>query len=407
MRRILERNPMNSTGTILRLAWLQGLMREEITYLTWDQVSFLDRRIRLPDREAPMEEEMLTYLQALYDQRDDGIPYVVCSERFRKRMLPQAISRIARKALDGEGQTAVRLVDLRHDYIIRQLASHDCGYVSRITGVEIRSLQTHFSQYMKTDGRARKTRGETEIDEFRLWKILQAEKNTPAGLALWLTWQMGLSGGEIIALTWDQVDFPQNVIRLPDREVPLTSSVSRLLEEARARGEGETHVLLSERARKPMDMARLSRAARAALIRGGLENLTLKDLRRDSARSREESLLLDAMDQRGSVTRREASELLNVSRTAAYARLRRLVDDKKAVLIGARYYPAGQVVPPEEQRQAIRDYLLREGFAYRQDIARVLNIQHRQCSLILKHMVEDGELVRISQKYYLNLQEEA
>lgn len=35
---------------MLRLAWLEGLTREEIADLTWDQVSFLDDRLELPDR---------------------------------------------------------------------------------------------------------------------------------------------------------------------------------------------------------------------------------------------------------------------------------------------------------------------------------------------------------------------
>ena len=32
-----------------------------------------------------------------------------------------------------------------------------------------------------------------------LWKLLQAEKMSPAGVALWLTWQMGLRLDEIVA----------------------------------------------------------------------------------------------------------------------------------------------------------------------------------------------------------------
>lgn len=51
MRRLLERNRDNAVGAILRLAWLQGLLREEITALTWAQVSFLDHKILLPGSE--------------------------------------------------------------------------------------------------------------------------------------------------------------------------------------------------------------------------------------------------------------------------------------------------------------------------------------------------------------------
>ncbi|MDY3282582.1 DNA glycosylase AlkZ-like family protein [Dysosmobacter sp.] len=402
MAAVLAANQGNAAGMILRLAFLQGLQREEITFLTWDRVSFLDGVLRLPDREVPMDGAFRAYLEP---RRAEGVllsPYVVVSERYRRRMQPEAVSRVARRELDRAGLTKVRLVDLRNEYIIRQLADHDCGYVSRVSGVEIRSLQLHFGPYIAAgSGKARREGEAAEIDEFRLWKILQAERDTPAGLALWLTWQMGLSGSEIVSLRWEQVDMGANVIRLPDREVPLTSAVSRMLESRRQRDGGTGNVLLSERARKPVDMARLSRMVRSALIRGGMENLTLKDLQRDALRVHEERLVLEEIRRRGAVSRREAAELLGVTPRVAYTRLRRLTETKKLVLIGAKYYAAGDVVPPERHEAVIREYLVGAGFAYRQDVARLLGIGERQCSLILKRMVTAGELVRRGQKYCL------
>ena len=41
------------------------------------------------------------------------------------------------------------------------------------------------------------------------------------------------------------------------------------------------------------------------------------------------------------------------------------------------------------------------GPAYRQDLADLLHIGPRQCGLILKHMVEDGRLVQVGQRYCL------
>ena len=40
MRRILDRYSDSPEGTILRLAWLEGLSRKELNELTWDQVDF-------------------------------------------------------------------------------------------------------------------------------------------------------------------------------------------------------------------------------------------------------------------------------------------------------------------------------------------------------------------------------
>ena len=409
MRRLLARNPDNAAGAILRLAWLQGLLREEITTLTWDQVSFLDHKILLPGRAAPMEEEMEEYLRQMYARWSRVSEYVVFSKRFGKPMQPQAISRAARRELDSEGQTAVRLIDLRHDYIIRQFQTRTAAYVAQITGMEVRTLQLHFSEHMEADRRPtlRQPRQPAPVDEFRLWKILQAEKDTAAGLALWLAWQMGLSGGEIVDLTWDQVDFAAGVLRLESREVHLSSTVRQLLLDRRERGGENLHVLLSDSAGRPLDVPRLSRIVRTALIRGGMDQVTLRDLYRSAGRSGAEAELLELVRQKGAVSRGDAMEALGVTSAAAYGLLRRMTDERRLVRVGGKYYLPGTVVPPEEQPAAIREYLGKVGFAYRQDIAGVLRVGSKQCGVILKHLVEAGELVQVRQKYYLNTRAEA
>lgn len=409
MGRLLERNPDNAAGAILRLAWLQGLLREEITALTWDRVSFLDHKVLLPGREAPMEEEMEEYLRRMYARWSRVSEYVVFSQRFRRPMQPQAVSRAARRELDSEGQTAVRLIDLRHDYIIRQLQRHDAACVARITGMEVRTLQLHFSGHMEADHRPtlRRSREAAPVDEFRLWKILQAEKDGAAGLALWLTWQMGLSGGEIVSLTWDRVDFDQNVLHLPDRAVPLTGTVRQMLLERRGRGAEDPHVLLSDGGEKPLDLPRLSRLTRTVLIRGGMDRMTLGDLHRSAGRGGTEARLLELVRQKGAISRGDTMEALGVTAAAAYGVLRRMADEQKLVRVGGKYYLPGTVVPPAEQPAAIREYLGRAGFGYRQDIAGVLHVGGKQCGVILRRLVESGELVQVRQRYYLNTPREA
>lgn len=53
MRTLLERES-DPEGLIVRLAWLAGLSRDEIAALCWEQVSFMDERLELPDRTIPM-----------------------------------------------------------------------------------------------------------------------------------------------------------------------------------------------------------------------------------------------------------------------------------------------------------------------------------------------------------------
>ena len=125
MNRILAAHAEDAAGAILRLAWQAGLLREEIQGLTWERVDFLDRKIVLADRSVPVSDELAEWLQRLRDSRDRRQEHVVLSDRDRKPLTPQSISRLARTALDREGQTAVRLIDLRNDFVLRQLETHD------------------------------------------------------------------------------------------------------------------------------------------------------------------------------------------------------------------------------------------------------------------------------------------
>lgn len=269
MRTLLERES-DPEGVIVRLAWLAGLSRDEIAALCWEQVSFMDERLELPDRTIPMTEQLRGYLWRLYQNRKSESPYVVVSERYGDRMQPESISRLARQALDRSGQKDVRLMDLRHDWIIHQLETEDWPTVARLT--------------------------------------------------------------------------------------------------------------------------------RAALIRGGLEHVHLMDLRRDERRQSGDTALLERAAH-GAVSRGEAMELLGLSRTAAYARLRRLTEEHRLIRIGGKYYLPGTVVPPEEQPTAVQNYLEQAGFAYRQEIARLLHVQPKQCTLILKRMVTSGQIAKQGQKY--------
>ena len=149
MDRALQKNFSNAAGAILRLAWQAGLLRDEIQHLTWEQVDFLDAAIVLPDRKVPVSRELADWLRARREDRDQSQETVVLSDRDQKPLTPQSISRLARNALDKEGQTEVRLIDLRHDFVLRQLEEHDWQYVSRITGVEAAGLNVHFAEHLE------------------------------------------------------------------------------------------------------------------------------------------------------------------------------------------------------------------------------------------------------------------
>lgn len=222
------------------------------------------------------------------------------------------------------------------------------------------------------------------------------------GVALWLTWQLGLRLEDIVALRWKQLE--GETLRLRERAVPLPSGVLAVLQELRDRTapEPEDFILRAPRSGQPYDRTRISKVVRSALIRGGLDNVTLRDLRLDcDIRVGGENQIVSALRRRQSITRNEVMELLGVSKTTAYNRLKQMVRRGKLTQVGARYYLRDTVVPPERQEAVILEYLTKEGFAYRQDIARILRIDPRQCRPILQRMVASGRITQERQRYIL------
>ena len=394
MQRLLARHVNDATGVILRLAWCEGLTRDEIATLTWEQVDFAAGELRLPSRAVPLDGETAACLRAWNERWALICPQVALSEKLRAPLAAQSISRLARFALDSEGQERVRLEDLRFDFVRRQLAEHDWPYVLRISGVSVTTYRNTLARLSEPPDTALAPR-DPDGEEFRLWQVLQNEKDSPAGVALWLSTQMGLHMNEIVELTWDQVDFDGEALRLTERTVPLTRAVAHILLDERARrtAADDPHVILTPRTRKPLSVSRLSTMVRTVLIRGGVEDRSMRYLRKDVTLAQAREQLLRCASERGSISRGEAAELLGVSVGVAYSRLSELAFDGALVRVNARYYPAGSVIAPEKQAEAIRDYLAQWGAAYCQDIADLLHIGKRTTARILKRMVDRGEIV--------------
>ena len=405
MQRVLNRSKGDLGELIIRLAWCLGLTREEIRQLKWSQVSFGDQQIVLPDRNVPMDEEMAECLQLRAHSRGHVSEYVVCGDRSRLQMQAPSVSRIVRQALDEEECLKdISLRDLRHDYIIRQLGEHDWPYVAKISGMAATSMYNLFSDYMtEQPPEESPVQSISEPDEFLVWKIVQAEGTSPEGLALWMAWKHRMEVNEMIGLTWGDVDFQTGVIRLSDREIVMDAMLRRRLQtvlDGRT-PEDDPHVLLTPRSKRPYDHSRLSYATRTVFIRNGVENWTMNYVIHAARRNLADSIMLQMAEDRGSITRKDVMERFRISSVSAYERLRRLVESGKLVRVGAKYYIAGKVVPPEQHYETIRDYLEMNGAAYRQDLADLLQVEGRPCATILRRFVEEGKVVRTGQIYKL------
>ena len=400
MERVLTRFPYSPEGAILRLAWLEGLSREEIAALTWDQVQFEDNALTLPDRTvplAPSAEDCLRERHRLYAQRD---PHVIISDRYQRPMPPESVSRLARTALDTEGQK-VSLKDLRQDFVIRQLQTHDWTYAARVSGMAVSTLRGSFSQYFQERQSAAP---ELPPDsEYLLWRIVQQEGSSTAGLAIWMCWKLAMQPGEVVNLSWSQTDFTAGVLHLPDRDVPMGNRMRRLLKETweRQKDLPTDKVFVAPTSGNPMDQSRLSVVSRTAMIRGGLEGLSLRSLSAWANAKRTDEILIQGAEERGYLVRDTAAELLNVTPRTAWEYLTRLNQEGQLTKVGIRYYPAGSAIPIENQAGVLQAYLTEHGIAGRQALAKQLGIPPHQATHILQGMVARGELELVGKRYRL------
>lgn len=305
MQRIFARTSGGAAEVVLRLAWLQGLHRAEITALRWDQVDFAGGALLLPDRTIPLDPSAEACLRAWYVRCAGNPECVAVSDRDQTPMRPESVSRLARQALNSEG-LALSLLALRRDFILRQIEAHGWSYAAQVSGVAAAALREEFLPRL----RAANTLPEApkvgrDEREYLLWRIVQQEGSSPAGLALWMGWQLRMQPGEIAGLTWDRVDFARNLLRLPGGEVSMGSRLRHMLSEtlARRKDPAEERVFTSPATGRPME-------------------------------------------------RGDAMRLLGVSRTAARQQLLRLREAGVLVRVGERYYPAGAVTPPSGFSQA-------------------------------------------------------
>ena len=166
----------------------------------------------------------------------------------------------------------------------------------------------------------------------------------------------------------------------------MGARLSRLLHEAweRQKALNEPKVFVAPTTGRPIDLSRISVVSRTAMIRGGLENFSLRALCTWAAAQKTGELLTAQAERQGSLVREDVMRLLNVSANTAWNCLNRLAE-------------SGQL----EKVAVLRGYLAEHSIASRQDFVKLLHITPHQATNILKHMVERGELIRVGKRYQL------
>ena len=403
MSRILARHPYSPEGVILRLAWQEGLSRRELNELTWSQVDFDGGSLLLPDRTVPLAPSVADCLRERYARYHKLSDRVLIADRGKKPMTPENVSRLAKNALDSEGQD-VSLKDLRRDWIVRQIKASGWACAARVSGMAVGSLRGIFPAALWEDApqpEVPQTGGDDT--EYSLWRIVQQEGSSTAGLAIWMCWKLQMQPGEILSLTWDQIDLQTGLIRFPGHDIDMGARTQRLLSDVRARQKDvpTNRVFIAPATGNPIDQSRLSVLCRTAMIRGGLEGFSLRSLSVWAHNKQMEDVLLQGAEEQGCLIRDTAASLLHVSPGTAWEHLNRLSKAGRLTRVGVRYYPAGETASAEDYLPILRAYLQKEGTAGRQALAEQLRIDPKQATHILKGMVDRGELVLAGKRYHL------
>lgn len=400
---ILERYSDSPEGIILRLAWLEGLSRKELNELTWNQVDFETQNLLLPNRTVPMEASVAKCLQKRYERYGSVSERVIIADRGKRPMTLVNVSRLAKSALDSEGQD-VTLKDLRRDWIIRQIKDKGWAYAARVSGMAVSSLRGIFAAALwKGTPQADGQQSSEDETEYILWRIVQQEGSSAAGLAIWMCWKLGMQPGEVVNLTWSRTDLTAGVLHLPNRDVPMGNRMRRLLKEVweRQKKLPTDKVFVAPNSGNPMDQSRLSVVSRTAMIRGGLEGFSLRSLSAWANNKRLDDILLHGAEENGYLVRDTAAKLLNVTPRTAWEHLTRLSREGRLTKVGVCYYPAGSAVPMENQVEVVQAYLTEHGIAGRQALAGRLGITPHQATHILRGMVAQGELELVGKRYRL------
>lgn len=406
MQNILQRNRGRIVEIALRLAWNHGFSRDEMHQLKWSDISFERNVITLPDREVPMDNETALCLE-LRRKNPKGTlsEYVMTSDRDYTHIARESLSRLIRNALNEGGLTDITAIDLRQDCVIRMLETYDWPYVARVTGTALNTLYLYYGKYFtKEAGKEKEVPCDTNGAEYesKIWKIIEAEGTSVAGLTLRMAFELEMQMQEIAALTWEQVDLENGCIALPDRTLRVSEELLMQLKTVKAeRALGmDPHVILSPRAKTPFTLPWLSRVLRDALIHGGVD-ATLNAVRAKERARDTDAEILEFIMQKGTVTGAEIMKEFSLTKMQAYNRVQRLIERGKVVRIGTRIYLAGTVVPPEEHYEVIRAHLKKVGVAYCGELAELLGIGNRQCGWILRGIVREGKLKLDHQIYSL------
>lgn len=133
--RLLAEQRGETSALIILLAWQLGLMRTEIQALTWEQVDYSQSCIRLSDHTVPLPQHAADVLSDLQAEQA-YTPGSVVRSVHGAPITREYISMLTHKALSQYDMPNIRLMDLRHDFVIRSLRIYSPVEVAAMIGLK-------------------------------------------------------------------------------------------------------------------------------------------------------------------------------------------------------------------------------------------------------------------------------
>lgn len=432
---LISHEDLTPTGTILRLAWYCGLMRNEIASLLWLQVDLAKRRLVLSERTVPLNKEMCEYLRQLKKKNAGVSEYVLVSQRGSAPLAEQSISALARKALDNYGQKNVRLNDLRCDFIISQLEVKSLEQVSYISGITLPALRQHYLPHATeriSTGESVETKLNQNVRK-QLLDFIEKEKTGLCGLALRFVWQFGIPVPVLPKLSWDIVDFEKAEMIFTDRTINIPPDFLNILRVVRESRDGEyCNILLNESKGKPTDSVFLRKTVQQALIRTGIRGILLSDLQNDYWKTHysvlkvlkvpygeeceiysiprrfpseiampSEAKLLSYLKKNSFADSKTIKEIFGFTDSEAHLLLRSLLGTGKIVRVGVRYFLPDNIVERERQKAVILEYVGENQPVSSAQLTKILGLtERRQVFGVINPLLQSGELVRTARNCY-------
>lgn len=368
METLLQSQANTTAGLILALAWQAGLNRQEIQMLQWQQVHLSQWQLVLDRRTISLSPELVARLS----QQEKATGTVICGNR--GGLQPQSISRIAHGALLEGGLEGVRLCDLRHDYICKQLGHRSWGSLSREMDMLEGDLRKAYHKILPTPP---PKVGASLVEASAIAKLVK----TPSlgALAVGLAFYQGLRPKALLQLRWQSIP---EVAEL----APLVNSLCPK----------DTGALVFD-----MSGVTLSQMAGMTLCSQGLEGVTLRTLALQYHRQQPLKTVELCLKTQPSLTCRQTQALLHCDKSQAYRLLQSWHQAGVLVQVHGHYYSAKQVPAVETHVPLVTSLLQRKGTIYVADVQQLLHLHTKQCQQLLSDMVKDGHLIRFGPRYQL------